>query len=74
MWLTVRLLLFMSILLELETTQIDYTAAFVHADIDCLIYVAMPALAFPDKYGNFENLCMGLLSLLVTTFSTQEIS
>jgi hypothetical protein len=42
MWLTVRLLLIMSILLELETTQIDNTAAFVHADIDCLVYVAMP--------------------------------
>jgi hypothetical protein len=42
MWLTVRLLLIMSILLELETTQIDYTAAFVRADIDCLVYVAMP--------------------------------
>jgi hypothetical protein len=42
MWLTVRLLLIMSILLELETTQIDYTAVFVHADIDCLVYVAMP--------------------------------
>jgi hypothetical protein len=41
-WLTVCLLLIMSILLELETTQIDYTAAFVHADIDCLVYVAMP--------------------------------
>jgi hypothetical protein len=42
MWLTVCLLLIMSILLELETTQIDYTAAFVHADIDCLVHVAMP--------------------------------
>jgi hypothetical protein len=42
MWLTVRLLLIMSILLELETTQIDYTAAFVHAPIDCLVYVEMP--------------------------------
>jgi hypothetical protein len=42
MWLTVRLLLIMSILLNLETTQIDYTAAFVHAPIDCLVYVAMP--------------------------------
>jgi hypothetical protein len=42
MWLTVRLLLIMRILLELETTQIHYTAAFVHADIDCLVYVAMP--------------------------------
>jgi hypothetical protein len=42
MWLTVRLLLIMSILLNLETTQIDYTAAFVHAPIDCLVYVDMP--------------------------------
>jgi hypothetical protein len=42
MWLTVRLLLIMSILLNLETTQIDYTAAFVHAPIDCLVYVEMP--------------------------------
>jgi hypothetical protein len=41
MRLTVCLLLIMSILLKLETTQIDYTAAFVHADIDCLVYVAM---------------------------------
>ena len=42
MWISVRLLLIMSILLNLETTQIDYTAAFVHAPIDCLVYVDMP--------------------------------
>ena len=42
MWSTVRLLLIMSILLNLDTTQIDYTAAFVHAPIDCLVYVDMP--------------------------------
>jgi len=42
MWLTVRLLLTMSILMKLETKQIDYTAAFVHAPIDCLVYVEMP--------------------------------
>ena len=42
MWLTVRLLLIMSILMQLETKQIDYTAAFVHADIDCVVYVDMP--------------------------------
>jgi hypothetical protein len=42
MWLTVRLLLIMSILMNLETKQIDYTAAFVHAPIDCLVYVEMP--------------------------------
>ena len=43
MWLTLRLLLLvMSILMDLETKQIDYTAAFVHARIDCLVFVEMP--------------------------------
>ena len=42
MWLTVRLLLIMSILMKLETKQIDYTAAFIHAPIDCLVYVECP--------------------------------
>ena len=32
----------MSILLNLDTIQIDYTAAFVHATIDCLMYVECP--------------------------------
>ena len=42
MWMTVRLLLIMSILMDLETKQIDYTAAFIHAPIDCEVYVEMP--------------------------------
>ena len=42
MWMTVQLLLVISILLNLDTTQIDYTAAFVHAPIDCLVYVECP--------------------------------
>ena len=33
-WTTVRLLLILSTVLQLETRQVDYTAAFVHADID----------------------------------------
>jgi hypothetical protein len=33
----------MIILLELDTTQIDYTAAFVHAPIDCLVHVEIPS-------------------------------
>lgn len=33
-WTTVRLLLILSIELQLATKQVDYTAAFVHADID----------------------------------------
>ena len=42
MWLTVRLLLVLSIILKLKTTQVDYTGAFVHAPIDCLVYVEIP--------------------------------
>jgi hypothetical protein len=33
-WQTVRIMLVMSLLLGLATKQVDYTAAFVHADID----------------------------------------
>ena len=33
-WQTVRIMLVMSLLLQLSTKQVDYTAAFVHADID----------------------------------------
>ena len=33
-WTTVRLLLILSIELGLHTTQVDYTAAFVHADLE----------------------------------------
>jgi hypothetical protein len=41
-WTTVRFLLMMSILLGLETKQVDYVAAFVQADIDTTVYVEMP--------------------------------
>ena len=33
-WTTVRLLLILSVVLNLATKQVDYTAAFVHAKID----------------------------------------
>ena len=33
-WTTVRLLLILSVILDLATQQVDYTAAFVHAPID----------------------------------------
>jgi hypothetical protein len=61
MWLTVRLLLIMSILLELETTQIDYTAAFVHAPIDCLVHVAMPpGFGIPGQVWKLRKSLYGL--------------
>ena len=61
MWLTVRLLLIMSILMNLETQQIDYTAAFVHADIDCLVYVDMPkGFTLPNKVWRLKKSLYGL--------------
>ena len=33
-WNTVRLMLVLSLILNLATRQVDYTAAFLHADID----------------------------------------
>ena len=53
MWMSVRLLLVMSILLNLETNQIDYTAAFVHAPIDCLVYVEAP-VGFRQQIGDVD--------------------
>jgi len=43
-WMTVRLILIMTILLNLENKQIDYTAAFLQAPLDHDVYVEMPKL------------------------------
>jgi hypothetical protein len=43
-WMTVRVILIMTILLNLENKQIDYTAAFMQAPIDHDVYVEMPKL------------------------------
>ena len=43
-WMTVRVVLIMTILLDLENKQIDYTAAFLQAPIDHDVYVEMPKL------------------------------
>ena len=43
-WLTVRLILVMTIIMGLENKQIDYTAAFVQAPIDTDVYIDMPRM------------------------------
>ena len=43
----------MGILLNLETSQIDYTAAFVHEPIDCLVYVEAP-ISFQIQIGDID--------------------
>ena len=41
-WITVRLILIMSILLRLHNKQIDYTSAFMQAPLEEDVYVEMP--------------------------------
>ena len=42
MWMTIRLLLVISILLNLDTTQINYPATLVHAPTNYLVFVQCP--------------------------------
>jgi hypothetical protein len=41
-WTTIRLLLILSVILDLETTQVDYTSAFCQAPMDHDVFVALP--------------------------------
>jgi Reverse transcriptase (RNA-dependent DNA polymerase) len=60
-WTTVRFLLMMSILLGLETRQVDYVAAFIQAEIDTEVYVEMPrGFAQPGKVLRLKKSLYGL--------------
>lgn len=60
-WTTVRFLLMMSILLGLETKQVDYVAAFVQSNIDTTVYVEMPrGFAQPGKVLKLKKSLYGL--------------
>jgi hypothetical protein len=41
-WTIVQILLILWSILGLATTQVDYTAAFVHADVGEYVYIKMP--------------------------------
>jgi hypothetical protein len=41
-WTTIWLLLILSVILDLETTQVDYTSAFCQAPMDHDVFVALP--------------------------------
>jgi len=41
-WTTVRLMLILSVILDLKSTQVDYTATFVQAPIDTDVYISLP--------------------------------
>ena len=60
-WMTVRVVLIMTILLHLENKQIDYTAAFLQAPIDHDVYVEMPKLfAVKGKVWKLKRAIYGL--------------
>jgi hypothetical protein len=60
-WMTVRVILIMTILLHLENKQIDYTAAFLQAPIDHDVYVEMPKLfAVDGKVWKLQRAIYGL--------------
>ena len=60
-WLTVRLILVMTIIMGLENKQIDYTAAFVQAPIDTDVYIEMPRMfSTPGKVWKLRKSIYGL--------------
>ena len=65
-WTTVRALLVMSIILGLESQQIDYSNAFCQADILEEVYVEMPK-DFGDKNG-----CDMVLKLIKSLYDTKQ--
>ena len=49
-WSTIRLLLIMSIILDLDTKQVDYTLAFVHAEAEPGTCIEMPRMFEKEGY------------------------
>jgi len=54
-WTTIRLVLLLSVLLNLHCRQVDFTQAFPQADIDIPVYLRMPAgWSYTDVQGNSD--------------------
>ena len=53
MWMSVRLLLVMSILLNFKTSYINYTTAFIHVPIACLVYIGT-SVGFSTQIGDID--------------------
>ena len=60
-WLTVRIVMIISLILRLESVQVDYTAAFIQAPIDDEVYVEMPRGY--REHGKVYKLNRGLYGL-----------
>ena len=61
LWLTVQIVMVISLLLQLEFVQVDYTAAFIQAPIEDEVYVAI--FCGYKKQGKVYNLSRGLYGL-----------
>ena len=60
-WTTVRLLLILSVHLNLASMQVDYTSAFLHATIDDTVFVDMPrGFKQPGKVLKLKRSLYGL--------------
>ena len=60
-WTTVRFLLMVSILLNLETRQVDYLTAFTQSPIDTEVYIEMPrGFGTPGKVLRLKKSLYGL--------------
>ena len=60
-WITVRILLILSMILNLETQQVDYTNAFCQAPLEQTVFVELPAeFESPNKVILLQKSVYGL--------------
>jgi hypothetical protein len=72
-WTTVRLLLILSQVLNLATKQVDYTAAFIHAPIEDVVYVEMPrGFSKPGEVLKLKRSLYGLKQSPRNFFKSQQ--
>ena len=60
-WITIRVLLILSIFLGLHTAQLDYVAAFTQSSLNEDVYVEMPRGYKEDGYVFKQNKCLYVL-------------
>ena len=60
-WLTIRIVMVISLLLQLKSVQVNYTAAFIQAPIEDKVYVEMPC-GYKEQ-GKVYKLNRGLYGL-----------
>jgi hypothetical protein len=54
-WSTIRLLLYLSTVLNLKTRQVDYTSAFPQADLDVPVFMKVPQGWYVDASGRLAQ-------------------